>query len=116
MPKEELIKEFDIIASKLGLDGEQMDELRDVLRKALKAKNQEHKRYLEILQEEIAIGIMEAKEKVKQDLLKKIGGLKKLSKKYPMYKVGKGFKKEMKEYNKIYNQTLEDINQSLKEI
>jgi len=73
-PKEikEPIKEFDIMASKLGLDGEQMDELRDVLRKALKAKNQEHKRYLEILQEEIAIGIMEAKEKVKQDLLKKI--------------------------------------------
>ena len=105
-PKEikEPIKEFDIMASKLGLDGEQMDELRDVLRKALKAKNQEHKRYLEILQEEIAIGIMEAKEKVKQDLLEKIEG--------KAFYLLKKTKLHIIPGEKVVR--LEDINQSLK--
>jgi len=42
-PKEikEPIKEFDIMASKLGLDGEQMDELRVLLRKALQSQKEE---------------------------------------------------------------------------
>ena len=37
----EKIKEFDLTASKLGLDGEQMDELRDILRKALTLQKKE---------------------------------------------------------------------------
>lgn len=46
MTNKQIIK-FDTMASKLGLDGEQMDELRDLFRKALYHQCQEFKRVIE---------------------------------------------------------------------
>lgn len=49
----DLEKEFDIVASSLGLDGEQMDEMRDLFRKAYKAGQQSKEGEIELCQKKL---------------------------------------------------------------